>query len=45
MIRCDSRMEKLDQVQVAYPGKHIVIGEVGWPSNGVDIGAARAPAG
>ncbi len=35
-------LEKLDQVQVAYPGKHIVIGEVGWPSNGVDIGAARA---
>jgi len=35
-------MEKLDAVQAAYPAKHIVIGEVGWPSNGVDIGAARA---
>ncbi len=35
-------MEKFDQVQAAYPGKHIVIGEVGWPSNGVDIGGARA---
>jgi len=35
-------LEKLDAVQAAYPGKHIVIGEVGWPSNGVDIGAARA---
>ena len=33
------------QVQAAYPGKHIVIGEVGWPSNGVDIGAARRRAG
>jgi exo-beta-1,3-glucanase (GH17 family)/cellulose synthase/poly-beta-1,6-N-acetylglucosamine synthase-like glycosyltransferase len=35
-------MEKYDQVQAAFPGKHIVIGEVGWPSNGVDIGGARA---
>jgi len=35
-------MEKYDAVQAAYPDKHIVIGEVGWPSNGVDIGGARA---
>jgi exo-beta-1,3-glucanase (GH17 family)/cellulose synthase/poly-beta-1,6-N-acetylglucosamine synthase-like glycosyltransferase len=35
-------MEKYDAVQAAYPNKHIVIGEVGWPSNGVDIGGARA---
>jgi cellulose synthase/poly-beta-1,6-N-acetylglucosamine synthase-like glycosyltransferase len=35
-------MQKLDAVQAAYPGKPIVIGEVGWPSNGVDIGGARA---
>jgi exo-beta-1,3-glucanase (GH17 family)/cellulose synthase/poly-beta-1,6-N-acetylglucosamine synthase-like glycosyltransferase len=35
-------MSRLDQVQRAYPGKHIVIGEVGWPSNGVAIGGARA---
>jgi len=35
-------LEKLDAVQKAYPGKKVVIGEVGWPSNGVDIGAARA---
>ena len=35
-------MEKLDAVQAAYPGKKIVIGEVGWPSNGVDVGAAQA---
>ena len=35
-------MDKLDQVQRAYPGKHVVIGEVGWPSNGVAIGGAQA---
>ena len=35
-------MEKLDAVQAAYPDKHIVIGEVGWPSNGVAIGGAQA---
>jgi exo-beta-1,3-glucanase (GH17 family)/cellulose synthase/poly-beta-1,6-N-acetylglucosamine synthase-like glycosyltransferase len=33
---------KLDMVQKAYPGKHIVIGEVGWPSNGVTNGGAVA---
>ncbi|HEY0418002.1 MAG TPA: glycosyltransferase, partial [Acetobacteraceae bacterium] len=35
-------LEKLDAVRAAYPGKPIVIGEVGWPSNGVQIGPARA---
>ena len=35
-------MMRLDQVQKAYPGKHVVIGEVGWPSNGVAIGGAVA---
>ena len=35
-------LEKLDAVHAAYPNKPIVIGEIGWPSNGVDIGAARA---
>lgn len=35
-------MEKLDAVKAAYPGKPVVIGEVGWPSSGVDIGGARA---
>jgi exo-beta-1,3-glucanase (GH17 family)/cellulose synthase/poly-beta-1,6-N-acetylglucosamine synthase-like glycosyltransferase len=35
-------MDRLDEVQRAYPGKHIVIGEVGWPSNGVAIGGAQA---
>jgi exo-beta-1,3-glucanase (GH17 family)/cellulose synthase/poly-beta-1,6-N-acetylglucosamine synthase-like glycosyltransferase len=34
--------EKLDLVQAAYPGRKIVIGEIGWPSNGVEIGGARA---
>ncbi len=33
---------RLDQVKRAYPGKHVVIGEVGWPSNGVTIGGAVA---
>jgi exo-beta-1,3-glucanase (GH17 family)/glycosyltransferase involved in cell wall biosynthesis len=35
-------LAKLDQVQAAYPGKKIVIGEVGWPSDGVTVGAAKA---
>ena len=35
-------MEKLVAVQAAYPTKPIVIGEVGWPSDGVVIGGARA---
>ncbi len=38
----DYIMGRLDQVQRAYPGKHVVIGEVGWPSNGVAVGGARA---
>ncbi len=35
-------LAKLDAVRAAYPGKPVVIGEIGWPSNGVEIGAARA---
>ena len=35
-------MEKLDAVHAAFPDKPIVIGEIGWPSNGVEIGAAVA---
>ncbi|MCK8783668.1 glycosyltransferase [Roseomonas sp. NAR14] len=35
-------MEKYDAVAARFPGKPIVIGEVGWPSDGRDIGAARA---
>ncbi|MCC7426488.1 MAG: glycosyltransferase [Alphaproteobacteria bacterium] len=34
--------EKLDAVQAAFPHKPVVIGEIGWPSGGRDIGAARA---
>ena len=30
------------EVQAAYPGKKIVIGEVGWPSDGITVGAAKA---
>ena len=38
----DYIMDRLDQVQRAYPNKHVLIGEVGWPSNGVAIGGAKA---
>ena len=35
-------MQRFDQVRALFPGKPVVIGEVGWPSAGRDIGAARA---
>ena len=35
-------LEKLDAVRAAYPGKPVVIGEVGWPSDGVSQGGAHA---
>ena len=35
-------MAELDAVHRAYPSKPIMIGEVGWPSNGVTEGAAVA---
>ncbi|WP_424136472.1 glycosyltransferase [Roseomonas chloroacetimidivorans] len=35
-------MEKFDAVQARFPNKQVVIGEVGWPSDGVAQGAARA---
>ena len=35
-------LEKLLEVQAAFPGKRVVIGEIGWPSNGVTIGGAVA---
>jgi exo-beta-1,3-glucanase (GH17 family)/cellulose synthase/poly-beta-1,6-N-acetylglucosamine synthase-like glycosyltransferase len=38
----DISLQRLDQLQRAFPNKHIVIGETGWPSNGVTIGGARA---
>jgi exo-beta-1,3-glucanase (GH17 family)/cellulose synthase/poly-beta-1,6-N-acetylglucosamine synthase-like glycosyltransferase len=33
---------RLAQLHSAFPDKKIVIGEIGWPSDGIDIGAARA---
>ncbi|OYV42898.1 MAG: glycosyl transferase, partial [Acidocella sp. 20-57-95] len=33
---------RLAQLHQAFPNKRIVIGEIGWPSDGIDIGAARA---
>ncbi|MDA8050652.1 MAG: glycosyltransferase [Rhodospirillales bacterium] len=35
-------LSKLAEVQAAFPGKRVVIGEIGWPSNGVTIDAAVA---
>ncbi|MBE9605920.1 glycosyltransferase [Acetobacteraceae bacterium H6797] len=35
-------LEKYDAVRARFPNKPIVVGEVGWPSDGRDIGAARA---
>jgi exo-beta-1,3-glucanase (GH17 family)/cellulose synthase/poly-beta-1,6-N-acetylglucosamine synthase-like glycosyltransferase len=35
-------MNRLEAVHDKFPNKRIVIGEVGWPSDGIDIGAARA---
>ncbi|MDR1887996.1 MAG: glycosyltransferase [Zoogloeaceae bacterium] len=33
-------MERYDEVHAAYPRKKLVIGEIGWPSNGANEGAA-----
>ena len=35
-------LDRYEAVAARFPGKPIVIGEVGWPSNGVDIRDARA---
>jgi exo-beta-1,3-glucanase (GH17 family)/cellulose synthase/poly-beta-1,6-N-acetylglucosamine synthase-like glycosyltransferase len=35
-------LERFYQIQSAFPGKHIVIGEVGWPSSGDRIKGATA---
>jgi exo-beta-1,3-glucanase (GH17 family)/cellulose synthase/poly-beta-1,6-N-acetylglucosamine synthase-like glycosyltransferase len=35
-------MAKFHRVQDAYPNKHVVIGEIGWPSNGVQRDGAVA---
>jgi exo-beta-1,3-glucanase (GH17 family)/cellulose synthase/poly-beta-1,6-N-acetylglucosamine synthase-like glycosyltransferase len=41
-IAVQDAMGRLAAVHKAFPGKRIVIGEIGWPSDGIDIGAARA---
>ncbi len=38
----DSLFERLQQVQARFPGKPVVIGEVGWPSGGETRGGAVA---
>jgi exo-beta-1,3-glucanase (GH17 family)/cellulose synthase/poly-beta-1,6-N-acetylglucosamine synthase-like glycosyltransferase len=35
-------MKRFQAVHEKFPNKRIVIGEIGWPSDGIDIGAARA---
>ena len=40
----DYAMERLDELRARFPGKPIVIGEIGWPSGGDAVGAARAGA-
>ena len=35
-------MNRFNAVHEKFPNKRIVIGEIGWPSDGIDIGAARA---
>jgi exo-beta-1,3-glucanase (GH17 family)/cellulose synthase/poly-beta-1,6-N-acetylglucosamine synthase-like glycosyltransferase len=41
-IAVQDAMHRFQQVHDRFPNKRIVIGEIGWPSNGIDIGAARA---
>ncbi len=41
-IAVQDAMHRLAEVHDRFPGKRIVIGEIGWPSDGIDIGAARA---
>jgi exo-beta-1,3-glucanase (GH17 family)/cellulose synthase/poly-beta-1,6-N-acetylglucosamine synthase-like glycosyltransferase len=41
-IAVHDAMHRFQEVHDRFPNKRIVIGEIGWPSNGIDIGAARA---
>ncbi len=41
-IAVQDAMNRLNAVHDKFPNKRIVIGEIGWPSDGIDIGAARA---
>ncbi|MBI5108436.1 MAG: glycosyltransferase [Rhodocyclales bacterium] len=37
----DETLRRYAQVQARFPGKHVVIGEIGWPSGGAAVGVAR----
>jgi exo-beta-1,3-glucanase (GH17 family)/cellulose synthase/poly-beta-1,6-N-acetylglucosamine synthase-like glycosyltransferase len=41
-IAVQDTMHRFQEVHERFPNKKIVIGEIGWPSDGIDIGAARA---
>ncbi len=41
-IAVQDAMNRFNAVHERFPNKRIVIGEIGWPSDGIDIGAARA---
>jgi cellulose synthase/poly-beta-1,6-N-acetylglucosamine synthase-like glycosyltransferase len=41
-IAVQDAMHRMQEVHDRFPNKRIVIGEIGWPSDGIDIGAARA---
>jgi exo-beta-1,3-glucanase (GH17 family) len=41
-VAVQDAMHRYQQVHTMFPTKKIVIGEIGWPSDGIDIGAARA---
>ncbi len=40
-IAVQDAMHRLQEVHERFPNKRIVIGEIGWPSDGVNIGAAH----
>ena len=40
-IAVQDSLHRLQEVHDRFPNKRIVIGEIGWPSNGVNIGAAH----
>lgn len=37
----DETLRRYAQVQARFPGRHVVIGEIGWPSGGAAVGVAR----
>jgi exo-beta-1,3-glucanase (GH17 family)/cellulose synthase/poly-beta-1,6-N-acetylglucosamine synthase-like glycosyltransferase len=38
----DDALLRYNQVRERFPGQHVVIGEIGWPSVGLPVGQARA---